>query len=387
MGVHTFRAPTIPAALARVRREIGEDAIILETRDVSQSPPIVEVVARSGDPVPEIEAAPAASALSASVRERTRADTRAGDEHVGEPTLATAVLDAVAGPSSAVHPRADLLDELAQLRTRLDRMNGWLLADAPAEFDVAAKRLHVRLVETGLDPRLAAAVIRRSRECGDDLARHAWDQLAATVPIRAQPPAGSHRVVTLVGPNGVGKTTTCAKLAARAVLTEKRSVALVTTDDRRVGAAAPLSFYADVLDVPFACVHDVGELRRALRALSDVDFVIVDTAGRMARETHEISALEPWLNAAPQVEPWLVLSASTDTATNLGTLRAFAAIEPEAVLITKIDEATRPGEVANVLIRGHLPLSHVACGPHVPDDLEVATRATVPRMLLDPAGA
>ena len=180
-------------------------------------------------------------------------------------------------------------------------------------------------------------------------------------------------VVAVVGPTGVGKTTTIAKLAARfAIQHGHRNVALVSTDNFRIGAHEQLLSYARILDVPLHMAQDQEELKRILLSLYDKKLVLIDTAGMSQRDIRLSEQLVSLHESSPMVRSFLVLPANTQLSAMDEIVRSFKRSHLAGMVITKLDEAASLGSVLTVSIRHRLPIAYVGVGQRVPEDLQPA---------------
>lgn len=190
------------------------------------------------------------------------------------------------------------------------------------------------------------------------------------------------RLVALVGPTGVGKTTTIAKLAANYHLKEKRRVGLITVDTYRVAAVEQLRTFADIIDLPMQVVSTPREMREAVRRMDDLDLILLDTAGRSPKDEVRIQELRAFLTEADADEVHLVLSSVATTRVLEQTAERFAAVGTTALILTKLDEAAGFGNILPLVRACNLPLSYLTNGQNVPDDIEVAEAARIARMIL-----
>ncbi len=188
-------------------------------------------------------------------------------------------------------------------------------------------------------------------------------------------------VLALVGPTGVGKTTTVAKIAARYTLVHgPHKVALITTDSYRIGALEQLRTFGRILGMPVRVARDENEMKVALDQFSDRRLVLIDTAGMSPRDLHVAEQIGLLRSAKARVRTYLVLAANAQFAALEETVAAFASVRPSACVITKLDEANRVGGVLSAVIDAGLELAFTSDGQHVPQDLH---RADLEKLVTD----
>jgi len=180
------------------------------------------------------------------------------------------------------------------------------------------------------------------------------------------------RVIALIGPTGVGKTTTIAKLAANFKLREHKKVGLITIDTYRIAAVDQLRTYAEIIDIPLQTVLTAGELAQTVNAMRHLDVVLIDTAGRSQNDRLRLSQLRSFLEAAGADEVHLVVSANANRKCAINTLERFIPLGANRVIMTKLDEAATFGSILNVAMAGKLALSYVTAGQDVPEDIVIA---------------
>jgi flagellar biosynthesis protein FlhF len=239
----------------------------------------------------------------------------------------------------------------------------------------ARAKLMQRLLELGLAPSLCRQLADQVNYTVDheDHFRHALGLLARQLPISEDAVLGHGGVVALVGPTGVGKTTTVAKLAARFILRHgQNSVALVTTDSFRIGAHQQLRTYGRLLGVSVHVANDASELRTVLDNLRDVPLVLIDTAGISQRDVRLAEQMSMLHQGSPRVRSYLVLSASAQRLALDETARAFAQMKLAGCIITKLDETGSLGEVLSAVAQQQLPIAYISDGQRVPEDLHQA---------------
>jgi len=316
MRISRYTGATIQQALARVKAALGPDAVIVETASVP-----------------------------------------------GEVTV-TAAIDE---PSTSGSASDELLREVRQLLGVVrDLVEDHWRHDVPGR---ELRPLQRALVAQGVDGVVAAALVEATR-----------GRLAAGAPLDAalagalgEPPAVvTKRVRLFVGPPGDGKTTTIAKLAAQERRAGRR-IALITADTYRVGATAELETYGRALGVPVMAVADGRELALALARAAAADLVLVDTPGAGPDQEPGLEELARLTRAAGTTAACtLVVSGAAGSSAAARTWQTFAPLAPEACVLTKLDLAPG-GPVVGLLWRRGVPVSHVAAGRRIPDDLELAT--------------
>jgi flagellar biosynthesis protein FlhF len=177
------------------------------------------------------------------------------------------------------------------------------------------------------------------------------------------------KVVAFVGPTGVGKTTAAAKLAARLALEMKKKVVLLTTDTYRIGAVEQLKTYAGLMGLPFRVVAQASELGQVIHENRQRDYILIDTAGRSQRDLGAVQDLMQALQESTEIECHLVMSATTKPLDMREIVDRFGVCNPDHLLFTKLDETSTFGPIFNELVRTQKPLSYIADGQRVPEDL------------------
>jgi flagellar biosynthesis protein FlhF len=376
-------------ALELVRRELGPEAAVLHTREVRSGRFLsifprrlqIEITASRGVHVPSRLPPPADAPQS--LRQ-----SAAGAYSRPRPATPPGLMQPIPGPP----PAAVVHDQIQELRTLVQelcrRSRGRGLGDMPEELF----RLFAWLIDADVNEDLARELIERVRReyHGPDLkdpvmlqariSRMVEADLQVSGPMVVTP--GRCRVAALVGPTGVGKTTTIAKLAANFRLKEKRRVGLITVDTYRIAAVEQLRTYADIIDLPMQVVSTPREMREAVRRMAGFDLVLMDTAGRSPKDEVRLQELKAFLTEAAADEVHLVLSSVGSARTLEQTAQRFAAVGTTALVLTKLDEASGLGNILPVLRSCKLPLSYLTNGQNVPDDIEIADAAKLAKMIL-----
>lgn len=384
MMLKTYRAKTMHEALQLVRHELGPDASVLQTREVRNGflgwlggERQVEVVASNEVAVP-----------------RRFVDSIDEPLPPQEPECESPIESV---PEAHEHDfrgqfKDDLRDQGTGLNSMLEELCRRTPSGTPETGSAVLFRLFTDLLDAEVHEETARQLIERLRagmtpqDLNDEvllrarLARFVEEDIQVCGPLRVTP--GHRRLVALVGPTGVGKTTTIAKLAAHFHLREKRRVGLITVDTYRIAAVDQLRTYADIINLPMEVVATPREMRASLDRMSHLDLVLMDTAGRSPHDEVRIQELRALLAEAHPDEVHLVLSSVGSLSSLQKAVRHFAAVGATALMLSKLDEATGLGSLLGLLRGAQLPLSYVTTGQNVPDDIQAADRRSLARQII-----
>lgn len=265
--------------------------------------------------------------------------------------------------------------EIKALRSLLEhQLSGIAWGELGRRHPLRATLLR-RLLELGLSHHVAQGAIEAVPAMADLHA--AWRMvlgiLAHQLTVNQHEILTGGGIVALLGPTGVGKTTTVAKLAARFALRYgPKWVALITTDSYRVGAHEQLHTFGRIMDVPVRVANSLAALRQALDAFSEKRLVLIDTAGMSQRDIRFSRQVSFIRSGAPAVKNYLVLSATTQTLGLEQAVGAFRGAQVDGCVITKLDEATSLGSILSAVVQHRIPLAYISDGQRVPEDLALA---------------
>lgn len=192
----------------------------------------------------------------------------------------------------------------------------------------------------------------------------------------------SKGVVVLVGPTGVGKTTTIAKLAGRFALMEKKKVGLITIDTYRIGAVEQLKTYAEIMGIPFRVVINPKDMNEAVKSMNDCEMILVDTTGRSSKNTMQIVELRAYIDRLEEKEVHLVISGTTKNSDIKAIIEGYKPLGFESLIITKLDETTTYGPILNILDMSNKPIAYITEGQSVPDDIKEADKEYIVNLIL-----
>ena len=188
--------------------------------------------------------------------------------------------------------------------------------------------------------------------------------------------------VVLVGPTGVGKTTTIAKLAGRLALIEKKKVGLITIDTYRIGAVEQLKTYAEIMNIPFKVVITLKEMENAVSELEDCDVILIDTTGRSSKNTMQISELRAFTQKVNADHIALVISGTTKNRDIQTIINGYSEIGYEKMIITKLDETSSYGCIYNIIKKAQKPIAYITTGQNVPDDIRIPLKSEISKLIL-----
>lgn len=359
MKIKRFTAPDMRQALRMVRETLGDDAVILSNKSIEGG---VELTAAVDLIAEELSAARPHGTPAAAIETVTHSRR--------SPAATTKPVPAVNG------------EALAELRNEMQSLRRWMQAELSglSWHDLGQRAPHAQeLMRRLMSLGLSADIARRLSDRVTDLPEldQAWSKamfyLASELTISDDDPLQHAGAIALVGPTGVGKTTTIAKLAARYALRHgHRHVALVTTDNYRIGARDQLHTYGRILNVPVRSAGSPEEMETVLQSLSDRRLILIDTAGMGADSARMREQLECLQVVGAGLTTLLTLSATTDGAGLEHAVKLFQPAKPSACVLTKLDESAALGGAISALVRSGLPLSLLTDGQRVPEDLQPA---------------
>lgn len=381
MKIQKYKGKSEKKLLETIKSELGSDAVILNIKHIKSNwflkllgQDSVEITAATDAQM----AQPIVEAEKTAIQRVDPAFDELKDQINNMEKLlahATDKMDKIYSKPQGGLAKTDDLARLETSKSKIEELIYEHLVGQEVEEEVAKSLLGER-DELGENPKI------------QDVIRIVYNNISKTignVSIIEEKTDGTQgpQIVFFIGPTGVGKTTSIAKLTADFSLKKEKKLGLITADTYRIAAIEQLRTYAEILSVPLKVVYSPEELQNAIQAFQDKDFVFIDTAGRSHKNTEHIEELEDMLNQFPQKKVYLVLSATTKFTDLLSIVKKYSNLcEEYAIIITKTDETASAGTILNLKYFTGKALSYVSFGQNVPDDIEIVNGSKYAKILL-----
>ena len=364
MQLKRYEGKTLRGTLERVKQELGPDALIVSSRTFRKEHGLLGLL--NGRKVEVVAALDRHTERPNTLKEAIRHSRRSAPDKSPD-------------KSPAPEPESVLRVE-NHMNSRNDPIESLL-----TELDIGPElsAFYRQMVRSGVQHQIAFRLVRSAQEArggGESPAAGLTEAVGKQLRF-ANHEKGTPRIVALMGPTGVGKTTTVAKLAARDRFERQESVAFVTMDNYRIAAVEQLRVYANILGVPLRVAHNPDELSSILQSLDRFDRVYVDTAGRGLWEACHISDLGNAFGRCRDIHPMLLIGANTNEVDARYIVKRYSELGPRSLVLTKADECVCFGPVLNYLTGNDIPLAYVSNGQNVPEDLEPATPKSILKYL------
>ncbi len=392
MIIKKYQGTTEAEATAKAKEELGQDAVIMNVKSVKQKglrklfkKSYYEVTAAIDEPS---EKAAREKHTASENKARKPVDTSENlKETVSEKETTEAGVKTA--KTSAIEER---LDNLAQLlEQQIQETKEEEAEERPDQKSKLVKLVYEQLLDNevteGNAREIMSEIDNKSSEIQvDDLLSNIYQKIVLklgqikTIELCEKKP----KVVFFVGPTGVGKTTTIAKLASKYKLDHKCKLAIITADTYRVAAVEQIRTYANILNVPIEVVYSAEELQQAIQKYAEYDLLFVDTAGRSHQNQEQQEDVKRLLQVAKEYEQeiYLVISATTKYRDLVKITQVYSDISSYRLLFTKTDETGALGNILNIKMLTNEPLSYVTFGQNVPDDIEITDAQAIAKQLL-----
>lgn len=379
MKVKKFKAVSMPEAMKTIRAELGEKAVILQSKTIYTGGFLgffkkknIEVVAAVD---PQLPAQP----------ERK---IKAAAEMKPSPLVIPSSTISKANQADSGRLIAEM-EELKNMVALLSKQQVNLAESCPDELQQPIIRLQEQEVENELVSDLSAHLIKKWKHEKGNISLEQvrdWSKewlIAKLAPIQDGKGIFQKKYINIVGPTGVGKTTTLAKMAASLVLEDKKKIAFITADTYRIAAIEQLKVYADLLKVPVEVVYKAEDFQQAVEKYKDYDFVFIDTAGRNFRDKKYVDELEKIIPFDKEVESYLVMSLTSKQKDMEDIVGNFSNIPINYFIFTKLDETKTWGSLVNLMYNNRKSTAFVTNGQNVPDDLMKITPEKLAHLLFE----
>jgi len=358
MKVKKYVANTMPEVMKKVRNDLGHDAVILNSKEVETggffgffTKKSIEVIAAIDTTLTVRKPEPARKVIERKV-ETERIDDR---------------------------KNVEIMNEIQQLKSLIQTMSNEKVdsnKEYPEPFAKVDDHLSVQEVSQSLRLVVMKEALKRWYNLDDTEKKEElilqWVKKILSEEIAGIDMGGitfQKKFINIVGPTGVGKTTTIAKIAADSVLKKRKKVALITTDTYRIAAVEQLRTYAKILNIPLEVVYSVDDFKKAKELFADYDLVLVDSAGRNFRNRLYVEELKKVIDFNDEVETFLVLSLTSKYRDMEAIYEQFSLINIQKLIFTKKDETSYYGAMLNMVAKYRIGVAYITTGQNVPDDI------------------
>ena len=385
MIIKKFVAKTEKEAIENAKKELGDGVVVMNVKDVKSKgffaflkPPMIEVtVALEEESERYTAAVSAINNVIASSQINEPQPVRSADTMQEEP---------VRKDSSAIEEKLDSLQYLLEQQLQRpdddkDDKDNKEEQKEETEIDRFMKLLHDTMLNNEVDEKYANEILDEIAQANKP--NMPFDYALANIyqkmilkfgmPECITPASKGIKMVFFIGPTGVGKTTTIAKIASIFRVDQKKKVALLTADTYRIAAAEQLRTYANILEVPFRIIYTVEEIEKAMEDFKDYDYILVDTAGHSHQNSTQKESMSKFIHSVDdktEKEVYLVLSATTKYRDLISIADSYKEMTDYKLIFTKLDETTTLGNLLNLRLYTNAELSYVTYGQNVPDDIE-----------------
>lgn len=382
MQVKRYEVSSINDATTKIKNDLGPDAIILSTRKIKRGrQDVIEVMAARDENMQRSE----------NIMNRQAADGKAGSPcNVPEDALAyfRGEFKEIKESILAFQRQSSLAGELAEIKETMNSffdVLGMRKGRAPQDLN---SKIYLQLLGSGFSRASACLIVDAINQKVSSAGGISEDQALAiaaghignTMPA-SRDNTPEKRIKMFIGPTGVGKTTTLAKLAARYSIMKKRTIGLITTDNFRIAAAEQLGTYAKIMGLRMERASTRESFEKALKSFADRDVILVDTPGRARPDDGYLNHLEQTL-PGQSIETNLLINATGSEDHFENIVSGYSRFRIDNLIVTKIDETRRFGMLYDVITKVKKPVTYLTCGQNVPQDIEEVTPAKMAQLML-----
>lgn len=373
MRLKTYIVNNVTEAIPMIKKDLGTDALILNTKKVKTGGFLGFFKTEKLEVIAAVETkAPEKAKVKAEVKPKQKQPVK---------TAKTQQATVIPFQQREETQKNDPMTE--ELMSEIKGIKQFMLQVMEEDrLPVALKGLNKRLMEQGISKeiqselyaKLITALEQNPKMSESEIREFARTEIIEMIGFHQPAPVDKNpEIICFIGPTGVGKTTTIAKIAADFMLREDKKVGLITSDTYRIAAVEQLKTYAGILNIPIEVVESASELTHAMEVLSDCDIVLMDTAGRNYQQKQYIEELEALLSDKNKVQINLVLSLTSKYEDMKKIVDNFQTIVMDELLLTKMDETSSSGAILNLIHHYSIPIRYIANGQSVPDDIFTVT--------------
>lgn len=373
MRLKTYIVNNVTEAIPMIKKDLGTDALILNTKKVKTGGFLGFFKTEKLEVIAAVETkAPEKAKVKAEAKPKQKQPVK---------TAKTQQATVIPFQQREAIQKNDPMTE--ELMSEIKGIKQFMLQVMEEDrLPVALKGLNKRLMEQGISKeiqselyaKLITALEQNPKMSESEIREFARTEIIEMIGFHQPAPVDKNpEIICFIGPTGVGKTTTIAKIAADFMLREDKKVGLITSDTYRIAAVEQLKTYAGILNIPIEVVESASELTHAMEVLSDCDIVLMDTAGRNYQQKQYIEELEALLSDKNKVQINLVLSLTSKYEDMKKIVDNFQTIVMDELLLTKMDETSSSGAILNLIHHYSIPIRYIANGQSVPDDIFTVT--------------
>ena len=362
MKIKKFTAPTLQEGKLLIKKELGEEAVVLSTRTVRNKETgnnMIEIVAAVDDT--------AKRALAGRLRAGTA--TRLGMKSAAEEESSKKMLENT----------SQIFEEIAALKDMIGDVSDYVKYRFSGSLGPVFGKVFSELIKADISEDYAQEIIGRlsAEKLGYDFdSAYKRARKILTENIDILPPVkkfDKRKIAAFIGPTGSGKTTTLVKLAIVLKLIIEADVMLVSADIHKVGGIDQLQSYASIAGIPFKAAYTPEEVGVLINSEQQRDFILIDTTGRPHNNKEQLKEIGEMLDSAECDFLYLVESSTSGLSTLKESIKNYKTLKPNALILTKIDETASMGNVIEALRKESLPIAYFTNGQKIPDDIEPAT--------------
>lgn len=392
MIIKRYIVSNMNEAMTRIRYELGKDAVIISQRKIRKpgfmgifSKKAIEVTAAvENQKKSEDNMEDSIKAIKKLMKQET-------DKSKNESPISTPISYSKQSNKDAKYKEnvlsekqypnfksdIDIYKEMQEMKSML----GAVISKTPVNSENKSK-LELILEQSDINDKIIKKIISKIDENKDEDEDDKCKAVSVIESLISVSDAKMEGNVVLVGPTGVGKTTTIAKLAGRLSLIEKKKVGLITIDTYRIGAVEQLKTYADIMNIPFKVVFTIKEMETAVESMNDCDVILIDTTGRSSKNTMQLSELRAFVEKVNTENIHLVVSCTTKDKDIDSIIQGYKLLKYNHVIITKLDETQSYGSILNIIDSAQKPISFITTGQNVPDDIKKSSPIEISNLIL-----